>query len=91
MPGDGCGHWNQRGCHDRDRCDCRDRESWRVPLFNCDSSCPTCDCGCGAQTVRLENPCCPGECAEVTLSVDSCGNLVVCVHKNPCRRNRNRC
>lgn len=39
-------------------------------------------CGCQKQTVRLENPCRPGECAEVTLSVDECGNLVVCVHRN---------
>lgn len=68
-PGDCCG---------RDQC-------MRLPLFNCDSPMPPRDpCGC-AQTVRLENPCCPGECALVSLSVDSCGNLVLCVRREPPR------
>jgi len=89
-PGDGCGH-----CDGYGRRDCRDRESWRMPLFGGDCACASRDCcGC-SQTVRLENPCCPGECAEVTLSVDNCGNLVVCVHKDPwkcdCRRPKKRC
>ena len=96
MPGGGC--WDQRDWCDRcDRCDhrdCHDRESWRMPLFRCDGMNNSCDCGC-SQTVRLENPCCPGECAEVNLSVDNCGNLVICVHrdqwKNDCRRPRKHC
>ena len=53
----------------------------RLPLFQNDSvRQPPANC---AQTVRLENPCCPGEFAEVTLSVDYCGNLAVCVHREP--------
>jgi len=65
------------------QCDCSNRESCvRMPLFGDDMHCSHRDvCGC-SQTVRLENPCRPGECAEVTLSVDSCGNLVVCVHRD---------
>lgn len=78
------------GCDCREHRDCRQSESWRMPLFDCEPMRPPIDCGCGSQTVRLENPCCPGECAEVTLSVDHCGNLVICVHrdywKNDCRR-----
>lgn len=31
--------------------------------------------------VWIENPCRPGEVAEVLLSVDGCGNLVVCVRR----------
>ena len=57
----------------------------RVPLFDaefCRSSRPPMqDC----QRVILENPCRPGECAEVLLSVDACGNLVVCVRRDPRR------
>jgi len=51
--------------------------------------------------VTIENPCRSGEFAEVSLGLDSCGNLVVCVHRdarpecdmNPCRppRPRPRC
>ena len=92
-PGNGC-----NSCDGWDKCggrDCFDRNSWRMPLFDCDRMSPSHDCGCGSQTVRLENPCCPGECAEVTLSVDQCGNLVICVHKNPwrndCRHHRKHC
>lgn len=75
-----------------DRCDrCDDCcESWRMPLFDCDSHRHSHDdCGC-SQTVRLENPCCPGECAEVTLSVDCCGNLVIGVHRDPWKRRRKK-
>ena len=81
-PGNGCGQWD---CRDRyDKFDCSDRESWRMPLFDCDHWNSARDCRCTGQTVRLENPCCPGEFAEVNLSVDPCGNLVIYVHKNAC-------
>ena len=48
------------------------------------------------ERVRIDNPCHPGEQAEVTLGVDDCGNLVICVHRlrrergwdAPCRRRR---
>ena len=33
------------------------------------------------ERVVIDNPCRPGERAEVTLGVDDCGNLVVCVHR----------
>lgn len=57
----------------------------RMPLFGSERDVPICDrCG-SSQTVRLENPRCPGECAEVSLSVDHCGNLVICVHRAPPR------
>lgn len=41
-----------------------------------------------AQRVIVENPCRPGERAEVLLAVDSCGNLSVCVRRESdcCRR-----
>ena len=35
--------------------------------------------------VTIENPCRPGEYAEVLLGLDGCGNLVVCVRKEPDR------
>ena len=43
--------------------------------------------------VTIENPCRPGECAEVTLGVDACGNLLVCVRRDPppCRHDRPPC
>ena len=86
-PGDGCG---QCGCRE-----CRDRENWRMPLFGCERRCGCEDRGCPSQVVRLENPCCPGEYAEVELSVDDCGNLVVYVRRNAskctCRRPKKRC
>ena len=42
------------------------------------------------ERVVIDNPCCPGERAEVVLGVDDCGNLVICVHRlcrdrPPCR------
>lgn len=42
------------------------------------------------ERVMIDNPCRPGERAEVTLGVDDCGNLVICVHRlcrqePPCR------
>lgn len=33
--------------------------------------------------VTIENPCRPGQCAEVLLGLDGCGNLVVCVRREP--------
>jgi len=92
-PGNSCGLWD---CRDEcDRRDCGDRESWRMPLFDCGGMDAAHSCGCGSQTIRLENPCCPGESAEVTLSVDNCGNLVIGVHKElwkcGCRHSRKRC
>lgn len=53
---------------------------YQIPLFG-EKCCPPRD-NCSTQTVRLENPCCPGECASVTLSVDACGNLSICVHRD---------
>ena len=45
--------------------------------------------------ILLDNPCRPGECAEVLLGLDGCGNLVVCVRREgrpPCREApRRRC
>lgn len=41
------------------------------------------------QSVWIENPCRPGEFAEVLLGVDACGNLTVCVRREgerPCCR-----
>ena len=52
------------------------------------------DDGCGApcrppemrecERVTIENPCRPGERAEVALGLDACGNLVICVHRRSC-------
>ncbi len=43
-------------------------------------------CGCGneCQTVRICNPACPDEYADVELCLDSCGNLSVYVHRSRC-------
>ena len=38
---------------------------------------------CHCRRVTIENPCRPGEVAEVLLGVDACGNLVVCVKRDP--------
>ncbi|MBR1558690.1 MAG: hypothetical protein IJ646_00465 [Clostridia bacterium] len=40
---------------------------------------------CERERVVIDNPCRPGERAEVTLGVDDCGNLVICVHRMPRR------
>lgn len=86
-PGDGC-----------------DRSSLRMPLFD---HCRPQPCGeyrpmvpeeC-CQCVRLQNPACPGEFADVELCVDCNGNLSICVKRppkpcgcNPCTvRRRPRC
>ena len=68
----------------------------RVPLF--DDGRPghgLLDGDCRWRQVTIENPCRPGERAEVLLGVDECGNLVVCVRRDPrregdccCRRPR---
>jgi len=69
---------------------CGDGECMRVRLF---------EDGCGhrpppmreCERVMIDNPCRPGERAEVTLGVDDCGSLVICVHRlrrwdEPCNR-----
>ena len=45
-------------------------------------------CGCHhappmreCERVVIDNPCHPGEQAEVKLGLDDCGNLVICVHR----------
>lgn len=68
-------------------------------------------CGCHrappmreCERVVIDNPCRPGEQAEVTLGIDDCGNLVICVHRlmkplprycepwrDPCRPPREPC
>ena len=63
----------------------------KVRLFDdacCQSRCPPPMKVC--QRVTIDNPCCPGEQAEVALGVDDCGNLVICVHRL-CRAPRPRC
>ena len=61
-------------------------DCYRMPLFR-PEPCMSRGYGCPARTVRLENPACPDEWAEVTLSVDECGNMVICVHRAlPCCR-----
>ena len=64
----------------------------KMKLFDEHTCCaphPECQC------VRICNPACPEEYADVELCVDSCGNLSVCVHRNSCcmpeRRRRSRC
>ena len=74
----------------------RDREACvRLPVFGegrgapCRSECGLPPNLSGCKRVTIENPCCPGEWAEVLLGLDSCGSLVVCVRRNPpddCRR-----
>lgn len=64
-------------CGGRDAC-------VRVPVFGADRCArpqplPAREC----QKVCIENPCCPGEWAEVLLGVDACGNLTVCVRRPP--------
>ena len=54
--------------------------SLRMPLFG--------DCPCRrdageCQRVRICNPVCPDEVAEVELCVDCDGNLSICVHRPP--------
>jgi len=51
------------------------------------------DCEERCQTVRICNPACPGEYADVQLCVDHCGNLSICVHRpsGDCIRRDRRC
>ena len=66
-------------------CDCGRDSCVRVPVFGGgrgeQGRLPD-ECAC--RRVTIENPCRPGEVAEVLLGVDDCGNLVVCV-KRDCR------
>lgn len=64
----------------------------RMPLFDACRGVP----GCGeCQTVRICNPACRDEYADVELCVDPEGNLSICVHRppRPCTppRRRTRC
>lgn len=78
------------GGYDRDEC-------VRMSLFGSDYS-RCCDhwhnaCDGRCQTVRICNPSCPGEYADVELCVDNCGNLSICVHRPPkdcCDRSKRR-
>ena len=68
------------------------QECVKVKLFD-EHHC--CGRGDQCQRVRICNPACPDEYADVDLCVDSCGNLSVCVHRNNCcmghPRRRHRC
>ena len=63
---------------------CDGSECVRVPVFDGDPGpgdhCPELRC---PRRLTIENPCRPGERAEVLLGLDSCGNLVVCVKREP--------
>ena len=75
---------------------CEPEPCMRVPVFNGDGCGPgRMPDACQLRRVTIENPCRPGERAEVLLGVDECGNLVVCVRRDPrregdccCRRPR---
>ena len=63
----------------------------RVPLFGGGYSDWRSGCDDRCQTVRICNPACPGEYADVELCVDNCGNLSICIHRPPdncCGRGR---
>ena len=63
---------------------CPSEPCLRLPLFGgCNSGCESWFPQEYCQTVRLENPACPGEYAEIRLSVDECGSLSICVHRPP--------
>ena len=67
------------------------QSSLHMPLFdgkNCDCDCWTPTLACeDCQCVRIQNPACPGEFADVELCVDCNGNLSICVR----RSNRPNC
>lgn len=59
---------------------CMPQSNLQLPLFDC------CDRGRRrgeCQCVRMENPACPGEFADVELCVDMDGNLSICVRRPP--------
>jgi len=58
---------------------CGPQNHLRMPLFG--DGCGRCDRDC--QRVRICNPNCPEEFAEVELCVDCDGNLSICVHRPP--------
>lgn len=63
---------------------CDDRSCLRVPVFgDCDGPRGPLPELQSCRRVTIENPCRPGEVAEVLLGLDACGNLVVCVRKEP--------
>jgi len=59
---------------------CGPRNELCMPLFDHGGcGCPREECQC----VRIRNPACPGEYADVELCVDVQGNLSICVHRPP--------
>lgn len=63
---------------------CGSNSALHMPLFDiCDPCRERQECQC----VRLRNPGCPGEYADVELCVDMDGNLSICVKRppKPCR------
>lgn len=66
---------------------CTPRNCLHMPLFDscCSNSC--CQSTCcrpnreECQCVRIQNPSCPGEFADVELCVDTDGNLSICVRR----------
>ena len=66
------------------RPDCEAQGCVRVPVFDGGRDpCPDMSRLRCQRCVTLENPCRPGERAEVLLGLDECGNLVVCVRREP--------
>ena len=70
---------------------CCGQSSLHMPIFDgkrCDCDCWTPTLACeDCQCVRIQNPACPGEFADVELCVDCNGNLSICVR----RSNRPHC
>ena len=74
---------------------CCGQSSLHMPLFdgkrcNCECWTPSVCCE-DCQCVRIQNPACPGEFADVELCVDCNGNLSICVRRSnrghaPCSR-----
>jgi len=64
---------------------CREEEACvRVPVFGDEGRGPgRMPDWAACRRVTIENPCRPGERAEVLLGVDDCGSLVVCVRREP--------
>ena len=60
---------------------CAPRSCVNLPLFDGCDCCrrPRKECQC----VRVQNPACPGEFADVELCVDEDGNLSICVRRQP--------